>query len=151
MQRHWKERSSLHNSKHTHTKRVHHTTLYSECITKHAYFPYRSTYNSTRHNTNRKHNTILQHSKANRHYLSHRQLHNKHYHRPPHTHYNIHTKQTCAIYIHISKYCAHLHHILAALKISFPVSSRRTLGPTQNKYITLPQIILTQSRHQTHP
>ena len=40
-------------------------------MTKHSYFPYTSTYSSTRHNTNRKHNihhtpytNILQHSKA---------------------------------------------------------------------------------------
>ena len=32
------------------------TQRYNICMTKHSYFPYTSTYSSTRHNTNEKHN-----------------------------------------------------------------------------------------------
>ena len=54
---------------------AHKTQTYNVCMTKHSYFPYTSTYSSTRHNTNKtqhpshpihKHTTdnILQHSNA---------------------------------------------------------------------------------------
>ena len=42
---------------------------------------------------------ILQHSKAKKHYFQQRPLHNKHSHRPPHSHYNRH-KNKHAPYIH---------------------------------------------------
>ena len=45
------------------------------------------------------------------------------------------------------KYSAHLHHTLAALKRDFPTSLVDPC-PTQNKQISLSQIILTQSRRQ---
>ena len=43
---------SIENCHRMHTK----TQIYNICMTKHSYFPYTSTYISTRHNTNREHN-----------------------------------------------------------------------------------------------
>ena len=40
----------------TDSQDAHKTQTYNTCMTKHSYFPYTSTYRSTRHNTNKKHN-----------------------------------------------------------------------------------------------
>ena len=117
----------------------HKTQAYTICITKHSHFPYTSTYSSTIHNTNRKHNihhipnTTIQHTVILQGFKtpsSKRPLHNKHSHIS-------NTVTTTAIktnmrHIHTSivsrhlatttKYCAHLHHTLSALKRYFPVS-----------------------------
>ena len=66
-------------------------------------------------------------------------------------------KQTCAVYIHllsldiqpqegITEYCAHLHHLLAALK-RYVAASRL---PNSEQIITLPQVIFTQSHIHHH-
>ena len=61
------------------------TQTYNICMTKHSYFPYTSTYSSTRHNRNRKHNihntsdTNTQHTstlQGKKHYLQQRPLYN---------------------------------------------------------------------------
>ena len=71
---------------------------------------------------------ILQHSKAKKHYLQQRPLHNKHSHRPPHSHYNRH--KTNMRHIHTSIVSRHLatranNKILRALPphISIPEHS----------------------------
>ena len=46
----------MQNARLTTAQDAHKTQTYNICMTKHSYFPYTSTYISTRHNTNRKHN-----------------------------------------------------------------------------------------------
>ena len=82
---------------------------------KHSHFPYTSIYSSTSHNTSRKHNihhipyTNTQHTStlqgSKPHYFQQRPLLNKHSHRPPHSHYNIHKN----IMRHIHTYIVSRH------------------------------------------
>ena len=120
---------------------------------KHSYFLYTSTYSSTHHNTNKKHNihhtpyttyNLLQHSKAKKTIFN-----NGHYTTniptDPHTNTITDIKTNMYHNIHllspgiqpqeaVTKYCADLHHTLAALKIYFP-SPPHSLHPcpTQHK------------------
>ena len=126
-------------------------------MTKHSHFPYTSTYSSSPHNTNIKH--IIHHIHYTTYFNTPRQKSlfltttatHQTFPQSQHTVTITDIKQTCVIYIHIlslsiypqetiTKYCAHLHHTLAALKRYFPPHSSHH-WPTQNKQISLPQII----------
>ena len=102
-------------------------------MTKHSHLPYTSTCSSTLHNTNRNNGRYT-----------------TNIHTDPHTVTTTDIKQTYAIYIHllslgplpqeaITKYCAHLHHTLAALKRDFPVAplpnSKQTKSPFLKSYL----------------
>ena len=84
------------------------TQTYNTCMTKHSYFPYMSTYSSTRHNTNRKHNihhtpyTNIQHTSKAKTLSSTTAITQQTSHRRPHIHYNRH-KNKHAPYTYI--YC----------------------------------------------
>ena len=108
-------------------------------MTKHSCFPYTSIYSSMHHNTNRKHRinrtlytNILQHSKAQNTIFNNGRYTQKHFHRPPHSHYirhktNMRNIHTSIVSRHLAtrgktKYCSHLYHKLADLKRYFPAS-----------------------------
>ena len=108
-----------------------------------------------------KHTTYFNTTKL-KHYLKQQPLHNKHSQRTPHNYHNRH-KQTCDKYTHIlsldikpqetiTKYCAHLHRTLAALKRYFPISFVAPL-PNYAPFVTLTHtthIISSTSPHTHH-
>ena len=134
-------------------------------MTKHSHSPYTSTYSSTPHNTNRKHNihhiptqtdNILQHSKAKTLFLTTAATQPT-FPQTPHSHYNRH--KTNMRHIHTSIVSRHLatrgnNKILRTPPPHISSSEGRLPAslvapwPTQNKQISLPQNILTQSRRQ---
>ena len=166
------------------------TQTYNNCMTKHSYFPYITTYSSMPHNPNRKHNI---------HHIPYTNIHTLQGSNPtifsngcyttniptdPHTvtttyiKTNLHHIHTSIISRHLAtignnKYCAHLHHKLAALKRYFPASlvaalpnseqikhpcSKYTYTKSTPKYIYhhyAPSVTLTHTRHtsslQLHP
>ena len=146
---------------------AHKTQTY--CMMKHSHFPCTSTYSSTPHNTNRKHpshplhkhTTYVNTPRLKNRYFQQRTLHNKLSHRPPHSHYN--RQKTNMRHVHTYMVSMHLAtrgnnkllrtppppptHISSSEEILPPPHSSYPC-PTQNKQISLPQIILTQSRRQ---
>ena len=104
-------------------------------MTKHSHSPYTSTYSSTPHNTNRKHNihhipyTNTQHTstlKAKQNTIFNNGRYTTNIPTDPHTvttadiKTNMHHMHTSIVSRHLTKYCAHHHHTLAALKRDFP-------------------------------
>ena len=156
-------------------------------MTKHSYFPYTSTYGSTRRNINRNTTSIthltqtyniLKHSKTKNTILNNGRY-TTNIPTNPHTVTTTDIKQTCAKYIHllplgiqpqeaITKYCAHLHHTLAAVKRYFPVSlaapvpnSEQINNPSSDHTYTkstsnhihhnyAPSVTLTHTTRNTH-
>ena len=136
-------------------------------MTKHSYYPYTSTYSSTRHNTNKNTTSIkfltqtyniLQHAK---HYLQKRPLHNKHSHRPAHIHCNRH-KNKHAPYTYI--YClrhlattgnnnilrAHPLHISRTEEI-LPRLTRRTIAQLRTNKSPFVELYLHRLDAKSHP
>ena len=116
------------------------------------HFPYTSTYSSTPHNTNRKHNihhiryTNTQHTSTLQGYLKNTIFNNGRYitniptdpHAVTDNKTNMPHIHTSIVSRHLSqeamtKYCAHLHHTLAAPKRYFPASLVAPLPNSKNK------------------
>ena len=119
-------------------------------MTKHSYFPYTSTYSSTRHNTNRKHNipytniqhtSTLQGSKP----ISNNGRYTTNIHTDPHT--------VTTTYIKISMH--HIHTIIVSSHLATrgnnTIQSRRQI----TSFTTMPPLSHPHTRHksslQLHP